>query len=208
MPVGVDVPGDPPLQTFSVDYIDNDKNFIKSDFQPNSDKYYIDIMAKEFKTNHTTIYIDTPELANSLEDAMIARDLPGMADIDSSLFLFCKHVGAYDIRLSSKNGRMPYAPTIVLSGECADEVFGGYPWFFREDALKSGTFPWSIALDEREKLLHPDIAKKLNLKEYVEFRYNESLREVETLDTDSKEAASMRKIFYLTLNWFMRNFIR
>ena len=81
-----------PLDTYSIDYVDNDKNFVKSDFQPNSDNYYIDLMTKNLYTNHHKIVIDTPELADSLEDAMIARDMPGMADIDSSLLLFCKNV--------------------------------------------------------------------------------------------------------------------
>ena len=81
-----------PLDTYSIDYVDNDKNFVKSDFQPNSDNYYIDLMTKNLYTNHHKIVIDTPELAESLEDAMISRDMPGMADIDSSLLLFCKNV--------------------------------------------------------------------------------------------------------------------
>ena len=83
----------------------------------------------------------------------------------------------------------------------------GYPWFFREDALKSGTFPWSIALDERTKLLHPDISKKVNLKEYIDGRYNESLNEVEILDADSTQTAAKRKISHLTLNWFMQTLL-
>lgn len=183
----------PSLNTFSVDYVDNDKNFVKSDFQPNSDKYYIDIMTQKLGTNHHTVYIDTPELANALEDAMIARDFPGMADVDSSMLLFCKNVKK--------------EATVALSGECADEIFGGYPWFFREDSLRSGTFPWSIALSERQTLLHPDIAKKVNLKEYIDFRYHESLSEVEILEEDSDETAEKRKIFHLNLNWFMQTLL-
>ncbi len=110
--------GLPPLDTYSIDYVDNDKNFVKSDFQPNSDNYYINLMVDSLHTNHHSIIIDTPELADYLEDAMVARDMPGMADIDSSLLLFCKYV-------------KPHA-TVSLTGECADEIFGGYPWFFRE----------------------------------------------------------------------------
>lgn len=82
----------PKLDTYSVDYVDNDKNFVSSDFQPNSDNYYIDVMLKNFDTNHHKIVIDTPELAKALEDAMIARDFPGMADVDSSMLLFCKNI--------------------------------------------------------------------------------------------------------------------
>ena len=185
--------GLPPLDTYSIDYVDNDKNFVKSDFQPNSDNYYINLMTKNLHTNHHNIVIDTPELASNLEDAMIARDMPGMADIDSSLLLFCKNV---------KNEM-----TVSLTGECADEIFGGYPWFFREDSLQSNTFPWSIALSERQELLNPQISEKVKLKEYVDFRYNESLSEVEILDIDSKETAEKRKISYLTLNWFMQTLL-
>ena len=183
----------PPLNTFSVDYVDNDKNFVKSDFQPNSDNYYINLMVEKFKTNHINIVLDTPDLAKYLEDAMIARDVPGMADVDSSMLLLCKNVKQY--------------ATVSLSGECADEIFGGYPWFFREDALNSNTFPWSIALSERQHLLNTNIASKINLKDYIDFRYNESLADVEILDIDSKETAEKRKISHLTLNWFMQTLL-
>lgn len=97
------------LSTFSVDYVDNDKNFVKSDFQPNTDNYYIDLMVKEFNTNHTKIVLDTPELYSSLEDAMIARDFPGMADVDSSYLLFFRELKKY--------------AKVALSGECSDEIF-------------------------------------------------------------------------------------
>lgn len=185
--------GLPPLDTYSIDYVDNDKNFVKSDFQPNSDNYYIELMNKNLHTSHHKIVIDTPELAEYLEDAMIARDVPGMADIDSSLLLFCKNVKK--------------EMTVSLTGECADEIFGGYPWFFREDALNSNTFPWSIAISERQQLLNPTIASKVNLKDYIDYRYNESLAEVDILDTDSKETAEKRKISHLTLNWFMQTLL-
>lgn len=183
----------PSLNTYSVDYVDNDKNFVKSDFQPNSDNYYIDIMHKHLNTNHHKIVIDTPELASSLQDAMIARDMPGMADIDSSLLLFCKNV--------KKD------TSIALTGECADEIFGGYPWFFRSDALQSKTFPWSISLAERQHLLNPAFSSKINLKEYVDYRYNQSLSEVDILPSDSSETAEKRKISHLTLNWFMQTLL-
>ena len=185
--------GLPPLNTYSVDYVDNDKNFVKTDFQPNSDNYYINLMKNKLNTNHHSIILDTPELADSLEDAMLARDYPGMADVDSSLLLFCKNVKKH--------------ATVTLTGECSDEIFGGYPWFFRDDALNSGTFPWSIALDERQTLLNPEIAKKVHLKDYINFRYTESLNEVNILYTDSKETQEKRKISHLTLNWFMQTLL-
>ncbi len=166
---------------------------IKTDFQPNSDNEYIALMQEKLQTKHTRIVLDTPDLASSLEDAMLARDFPGMADVDSSLLLFCRAVKK--------------EMTVALTGECADEIFAGYPWFFREDALHSHTFPWSIALKERQCLLNPAIATGIHLEDYVNTRYQESLANVKTLDTDSSETAEKRNISYLTLNWFMQTLL-
>ena len=181
------------ISTYSVDYVDNDKNFVKSDFQPNSDNYYINLMTENSFSTNQKVVLDTPALADALEDAMIARDVPGMADVDSSLLLFCKQV--------------KQEHTVTLMGECADEIFGGYPWFFREDALNSGTFPWSIAISERQQILNPTIAKEIDLKNYINYRYNESLNDVQVLDTDSEETAQKRKISHLTINWFMQTLL-
>ena len=183
----------PMINTYSVDYVDNDKNFQKTDFQPNSDSDYINLITNKLGTKYHTIYLDTPELADSLKEAMIARDLPGMADVDSSLLLFCKEVKK--------------EATVSIMGECADEIFGGYPWFFREDALSSGTFPWSINISGRQHLLNPELQEKIDLKEYIDYRYNESLNEVELLNVDSKETKEKRKITYLTMNWFMQTLL-
>ena len=183
----------PKLNTYSVDYKDNDKNFHKTDFQPNTDSDYVDFISNKLNTNHHKVILDTPELSEALKDAVIARDMPGMADIDSSLLLFCKNVKK--------------EATVALTGECADEVFGGYPWFFREDALNSNTFPWSINISGRQHILNPEIEKKVDLKNYIDYRYNESLSEVEILDTDTKETAEKRKISYLTMNWFMQTLL-
>lgn len=150
-------------------------------------------MNKNCYSTHHIVMLDTPELAASLKDAMIARDMPGMADVDSSLYLFCKEVKK--------------EKTVSLMGECADEIFGGYPWFFREDSLNSGTFPWSIAINERKNLLNSSISSKINLKDYINFRYNQSLSNVEILDSDSYDTAEKRKISYLTITWFMQTLL-
>ena len=181
------------LETFSVDYVDQEKNFVKSDFQPNSDNYYIDLMVKYLDTNHHKIILDTPELVENLEDALVARDFPGMADVDSSYLLFFKEVKKHI--------------TVALSGECSDEILGGYPWYFREDALKSNTFPWSIALEERQNLLNPDISKEVSIKDYVKEEYEQELAKVKCLPTDTEDNKLHRKLIYLTSNWFMQTLL-
>ena len=180
------------LKTFSVDYIDQEKNFVKNDFQPNTDNYYIDQMVDFLDTEHTKILFDSPDLYNNLENAMIARDFPGMADVDSSYLLLFK--------------ALKQECNIGLSGECSDEIFGGYPWYFREDSLNSNTFPWSLAIEERQKMLNEDISKEICLKSYIEEKYEKSLIEIENLNDDESEV-KYKKMIYLTSNWFMQTLL-
>ncbi len=73
------------LTTYSIDYEDNHKYFISNDFQVSEDKYFIDLMKYRFNTNHQYKVISQNELAEALKESVLARDLPGMADVDSSL---------------------------------------------------------------------------------------------------------------------------
>lgn len=178
-----------PLRTYSVDYVDNDKYFIPNDFQPNSDAPWVKRVHQFLKTDHQMIFIDTPQLVAALREGVLARDLPGMADVDSSLYLFCREI---------KKGA-----TVALSGECADEVFGGYLWFHRQDALAADTFPWSLTLDIRNRILAPELKQRLNLGEYVQERYREALKEMSRLPGEDAVEARRREIFYLNIHWFM-----
>jgi asparagine synthase (glutamine-hydrolysing) len=177
------------LHTYTIDYRENDRYFQASSFQPDPDAPYALRVAQEFGTIKHDVVIDTPELAGSLARAAIARDLPGMADVDSSLYLFCREI---------KRGH-----TVVLSGECADEIFGGYPWFRQEEALSSHTFPWIRMVDERFALLHPDLRARLSPHAYIDRRYQETLDEVPQLPGEEPLEAKRRAMFYFNLNWFM-----
>ena len=115
-----------------------------------------------------------------------------MADIDSSLFLFCKEL------------RKDFV--VALSGECADEVFGGYPWYTRPELRGLETFPWSNFVRSRRQLLSHEYAA-LPLEEIVQENYLASLKLVPTLDTDSAEKKRTREIFYLNMKWFMVNLL-
>ncbi|GGH33756.1 asparagine synthase (glutamine-hydrolyzing) [Paenibacillus segetis] len=177
------------MHTYSVDYVDNDKHFQAHSYQPGADAPWIKRMVEELGTEHHWITIDTPELVSSLPDSTLARDLPGMVDVDSSLLLFCREI---------KKGA-----TVAISGEAADEVFGGYPWFHREELLGAGTFPWSIATDLRASLLSPEIRDWISPERYVARRYSEAIDEVPKLEGESSEAARMRVMSYLNITRFM-----
>jgi asparagine synthase (glutamine-hydrolysing) len=181
------------IKSYSIDYDENDKYFKANDFQPNSDAPWVKIVSDALGTEHHNKVISIDELANRLKEAVDVRDLPGMADIDSSLIWFCHEIKE-DV-------------TVGLSGECADEIFGGYPWFHKPEIMNIDGFPWMRSIDERENLLNDKWKKKLDLKQYVYQRYKETIQETPTLDEDTPEEARRREISYLNIIWFMTNLL-
>lgn len=176
------------LSTWSIDYKDNHRNFHASSFQPDEDAPWIVRMADFIGSDHTNVVLDTPALAEALEDSTRARDLPGMADVDSSLYLFCKEI----------RKKFP----VALSGECADEIFGGYPWYHRREVLYYDGFPWSTAVPERAALMkHPMSAA--DAEAYVRQSYDKCVSRTEYLDSDSADDRRMREMFMLNMDYFM-----
>lgn len=177
------------IDTFSVDYVDNDKYFKEHSFQPGADGPWIRRMAEELGTNHHWIEFDTPDVVETLNASTEARDLPGMTDVDSSLYLFCREIKKH--------------ATVAISGEAADEVFGGYPWFHRDEMLNSGTFPWAVAPELRASLLNPEVREWIRPIEYLSDRYAEAVGEVPKLAGETGKAAQMRVMSYLNITRFM-----
>jgi len=177
------------LHTFSVDYIDNDVYFKPSLFQPNSDTPWVKRVSDEIGSYHHYIKFDTPNIVSALTNAVKAKDLPGMADIESSLWLFCKEVKKHAV--------------VALSGECADEIFGGYPWFYNPEMLNANTFPWSRSVKERVSILAPGILQNIDAENYVNQRYLDTLAEAPELQGENKAEKRRREIMYLNIVWFM-----
>ncbi|MFB6465284.1 asparagine synthase (glutamine-hydrolyzing) [Cytobacillus sp. Hz8] len=177
------------LHTYSIDYEGNDQFFKKSEFQPNSDTEFINQMKDRFQTEHHYSVISQDQLVEYLFEAIEVRDLPGMADVDSSLLWFCREIKKDFV--------------VSLSGECADEIFGGYPWFHRSEDFHREGFPWMRSIEERQGLLSDHWQKRLNLKEYALEKYRDSIAETPKLDGESKEDAKRRELFYLNMIWFM-----
>ncbi|MDI3328346.1 MAG: asparagine synthase (glutamine-hydrolyzing) [Alicyclobacillaceae bacterium] len=181
--------GSGPLRTFSIDYTDNHVYFRPNAFQPDADAPWVKRVSEYLDTDHRVVTLDPAAVSGALAEAVRARDLPGMTDIDSSLYLFCKEIKK--------------EATVALSGECADEVFGGYPWFHRKDALEADVFPWSLKMRERLSVLHPDLAAQIRPEEYVRRRYREALEAVPRLPGESPSEARIREMFYLNLFHWM-----
>lgn len=176
------------ISTYSVEYEDNKKYFTKTTFQPNADYDYISLMSDDTGSNHTEIVLDTKDVFDALYDSVSARDLPGYVDIDSSLLLFCKEI--------KKNY------TVALSGECADELFGGYPWYHNKNLLFEENFPWSRNQDIRRSILKKGLLKRG--EEYVLEKYFDTIRHTDKLYYDSPVDKRMREMFMLNFNYFMQ----
>ncbi len=181
------------LKTFSLTYKDNQKHFKSSRFQPNSDDDFIKVMVDFLESEHTTVELDTDDIVHALFKAVDARDLPGMADVDSSLLVFC--------------GKIKEKVTVALSGECADEIFGGYPWYRDEKIRSRYGFPWAQSTDYRESFLHPDLKAQINAADYVNSRYEQSLSEADKREGLSPLEKRMREMVHLNQNWFMQTLL-
>lgn len=179
-----------PTFSFSVDYAGNQDHFSSTVYQRDADFMWVEQAADSLGSCHRSVVLSNRELAASLQEAMKAADYPAMADIDSSLLLFCREVKKY--------------ATVALSGECADEIFGGYPWFHWEDG-QDESFPWIRALDERLALISPELGSWLTdfCRDYLNERYQEAVREVPVLDGESGFDAHKRLLFYICLTRFM-----
>lgn len=177
------------LDTYSFEFEGNSQWFTPSSFQPDRDQDWAERVSTILGTDHTTLLCTSRELADSLKEAVIAKDLPGMADVDGSLLRFCRQVKRRH--------------TVALCGECADEIFGGYPWFHRREMYDGKHFPWSNNLDLRAGLLRPEIRTELDLEGHVSQRLEETLARVPTLPGESEEQVRARQLSYLNIHWFM-----
>ncbi len=181
------------LTTFSVDYAHNDEFFKASKFQPNSDNAYIREMTAYLNSDHHWVVLDTPELTDALEEATKARDLPGMADVDASMLLLCREIKK--------------TATVALSGECADEIFGGYPWYRDPEIRAREGFPWAQSTTWRASFLHPAFRDKIDASAYVDSRYKETCAQSDILPGTTPEERRMKEMVNLNFRWFMQTLL-
>ena len=179
------------LQTFSLDYLNNDQYFQPGKFQPNADDVYIRQMQEFIGSKHHWTVLTPETLVGAMEDATVARDLPGMADVDFSLLAFCR-----EIRKEVK---------VALSGECADEIFGGYPWYRDPEVRAVEGFPWAQNTRERASLLLPGICGKP--MDFVAEAYKRTCRESDILPGNSPEEWRMKEMVNLNFRWFMQTLL-
>jgi asparagine synthase (glutamine-hydrolysing) len=183
-----------PIRSYSVDYAGNSENYKASDFSATQDAPYAAQMAELIGAKHRNVILDTEMLFDSLKSAVIARGLPGMADVDGSLLLFCEQV--------AKLGE-----SAALSGETADEIFGGYRWYFDEDELlnqNQAHLPWMKSVSERAYLLREGVLGGIAPQEYIQKVRDDIVREVDFLDSDDELTWRRREMFCMNYYGFMQ----
>ncbi len=176
------------LSTYSFEYEGNKENFKSSIFQPQGDDEFAGYLANELSTDHTVLVADNLKVAEYLFPATQARDIPGQADIDSSLLYFCSEIKKRH--------------TVVLTGECSDEIFGGYPWFYRPEMLSRDFFPWIHDPFARISLFDDTLTLKNEGYNYISNIYKKALAECPLCEGESDEDTTARRATWLSVNYF------
>ena len=180
------------LATYSLEFADSAQHFKSNAFQPSLDAPFVQEMVTTLGTNHTIYTCDNDTQFKYLKKSVEAHDLPTMADVDSSYMYFCEKVGANH--------------KIVFTGECADEIFCGYPWYHSTEGDPK-TFPWSIDLSPRKYLLNDNLISDMPFQECVQSAYLDTCKEIDIDGENTPAELLHRKTFYLTIRYFMQTLV-
>ncbi len=185
------------IRSFSVDFANHGAAFVPGDFHKSSDTPFVRDFVASVGSAHTEVVLDSGELASQeLSRAVLrASDFPlGVSgDMFSSLYRLFQAIRAKS--------------TVALSGESADEVFGGYPWFHDPKAVGADTFPWLAATGntfDGTQVLDADLLEQLNLPEFEADSYAEAIAETPVLEGEDATERRMREISYLHLTRFVQ----
>jgi asparagine synthase (glutamine-hydrolysing) len=185
------------VRSFAVDFVGQTENFVADELRQTPDGPFVHDVAREAGTDHQDIVLDSNALADPEIRAKVirARDIPaGFGDMDASLYLLFKAIREHS--------------TVALSGESADEVFGGYLQFFDEEARKADTFPWLVNFQRHfgddAGVLRADLSASLDVNAYVADSYRAAIAGVQRLEGESDFEFRMRKICYQHLTRFVR----
>ncbi|MFI0238513.1 asparagine synthase (glutamine-hydrolyzing) [Streptomyces sp. NPDC016845] len=185
------------VRSFAVDFVGQAENFVADELRGTPDTPFVHDVARLAGTDHRDIVLDSHALADPEVRAKVirARDIPaGFGDMDASLYLLFRAIREHS--------------TVALSGESADEVFGGYLQFFDEEARTADTFPWLVRMGQHfgddSDVLRPELTKRLDLAGYVADSYAGAVRSIQRLDGESDFEYRMRRICHLHLTRFVR----
>ncbi|MET7640830.1 asparagine synthase (glutamine-hydrolyzing) [Streptomyces sp. NPDC005438] len=185
------------LDTYSVDFAGYEEGFRTDEMRGTPDAPFVRDVVAHVGCRHQQVMLDSDRLSDPelRRRVVAARDIPvGLGDLDTSLYLLFSAVRE--------------RATVALSGEFADELFGGYAWFHSEAALNAGTFPWlafhNSYCSDRTALLRPDLARALEVEDYVADEYATAIARVRHLPDESAEERRMRTVTQLHVQRLVR----
>ncbi|MEV4602868.1 asparagine synthase (glutamine-hydrolyzing) [Amycolatopsis sp. NPDC049253] len=186
------------VRSFAVDFVGQEDNFVPDALRSTPDAPYVRDVHEHVGSMHQDIVLDSAELADPAVRRTVvrARDLPtGLGDMDGSLYLLFRA-----IRERS---------TVALSGESADEVFGGYAWFHDPKVQQADTFPWlarRLQSGERgvSQIFAEGVRSSLDLATHLRDSYSAAVAEAGTRPGETEHERRMRVIGYLHLTRFVR----
>ena len=177
------------VNSFSVDFVGQAEQFQSDAFRPERDQPYAFAAAEYIGSQHQTILIDNRELVDDAARGAVYRANDSAAtfgDVDTSLYLLFKAIRGHS--------------TVAISGEAADEVFGGYAWFRDPEALAAPRFPWLSRMQLLQPaLINPDFNRLCDFARYQDSCYHQALDSVEHLPGDSPQERRMREIGHMHL---------
>jgi asparagine synthase (glutamine-hydrolysing) len=180
------------VASYSLEFRNSDLYFKANAFQPALDAPYVQEMVQALHTNHKVCTCGNEEQFSYLLKSVEAHDLPTMADVDSSYIYFCNQVAG--------NHR------VVFTGECADEIFCGYPWYHKANT-NANLFPWSNDLSPRTYLLNDNLISSIPFQECVTEAYTDCCSEIGGDSVNTPPELAHQKTFYLTIRYFMQTLI-
>jgi asparagine synthase (glutamine-hydrolysing) len=185
------------IRSFSVDFVGQEQHFVPGSFHKTADTPFVNDFVRHVGCDHTEVVLDSQELASDdLHRAVLqACDFPMSAagDMFISLYQLCAAIKKQS--------------TVALSGESADEVFGGYTWFHDPNAVNANTYPWLVALGsvgDGSDVLDRDLRDHLRLREFEADSYAQAIAEVPVLLNENPTERRMREISYLHLTRFVQ----
>ncbi|MFI6439718.1 asparagine synthase (glutamine-hydrolyzing) [Streptomyces sp. NPDC050759] len=173
------------LRTFSVDFQDAERDFRPTTLRPERDTPFALEAARHIGTDHTAVTLDPGGLPDVVPATLAARDLPSLGQFDASMYLLFQEIRKHS--------------TVALSGEAADEVFGGYPWFFDQQTVWGDTFPWLGNAPRLTDCLAPDLRARIRPQDDEHDRYATLRARVPRLPGESGLQARMREVLFLSL---------
>ncbi|MGW5640372.1 asparagine synthase (glutamine-hydrolyzing), partial [Streptomyces sp. NPDC003832] len=172
------------ISSFSVDF-PGSADKAPDDWRTGADAPFVKAAAEHIGTLHTSVVIPDDDLLDARQAVLRARDRPGWGEMDASLHLLFR-----EVRRRS---------TVALSGEAADEVFGGYPYFHSPDALSAPTFPWLHGRPTPAALLRPEVRAEVRPEEYTAEQYRASVAATPALGGETGAERRVREVFHLAL---------